>query len=136
MGFIVVEASLAIRKRWATLVAYLLMYAPISVLFVQLLQKPEMRAFEKIVVPDFGGVMLSPPSPSLLRLHGQPALFFAKPGAVARRRAALTFTALALMTEGSAAIAPPSPHFPRTDCALTSSRGNGSTRTRIPASRV
>jgi len=105
-AFIVVEASLAIRRKWTTLVAYLLMYAPLSVLIAQLLAKPEMRAFERIVVPDLGGVFLA--SALLLPFFvftASPLLFFAKPGAVARRRAALAFAALALIAELAAAVA-------------------------------
>jgi hypothetical protein len=105
-AFIIVQISLVLRTRWATLAAYLLMYAPLSVIIVQLIQRPQMEAFARIVAPDVGGILIL--SALLLPLFvftASPLLFFARPGATARRRAAVVFIVLALAAETSAAIA-------------------------------
>jgi hypothetical protein len=105
-AFVIVEISLAARRRWATLAAYLLMYAPITLLLIELIGRPEMAAMEKIVVPDLGGVLLL--SALLLPFFvftASPLMFFAKPGATARRRAAVAFACLAAIAEASSAVA-------------------------------
>jgi hypothetical protein len=105
-AFIIVEISLAVRWRWATLAAYLLMYAPLSVLLVEILGKPEMSAIDRIVVPDLSGILLL--SALILPFFvftASPLLFFAKPGAIARRRAAVAFACIAALAEASAAVA-------------------------------
>jgi hypothetical protein len=105
-AFIIVQISLTLRRRWTTLAAYILMYAPLSVIIVQLIQRPQMEAFARIVSPDFGGVLIL--SALLLPLFvftASPLLFFAKPGATARRRAAVIFIFIALMAEAAAAFA-------------------------------
>jgi len=105
-AFIIVEISLAARSRWATLAAYLLMYAPLSILMLQLIDKPEMAAYDRIVIPELQGILLL--SALLLPFFvftASPLLFFAKPGATARKRAAVVLACLAALAEAGAALA-------------------------------
>jgi hypothetical protein len=111
-ALILVELSLALRKRWATIVAYLLMYAPLLFVAEELVIRPDLGAYAKLISPDIWGLLgLSALSFPFFVFTASPLLFFSRRGKAARRRASLVLFLAALVVEAialgtSLAIAP------------------------------
>ena len=102
-ALILVEASLAARNRWATLVAYALMYVPLLVIAGELAARPDFPTYRKLIAPDYLGVLsLSALVLPLFVFTASPLLFFTRPGAAARKRTAAVFAVLAMTIEAGA----------------------------------
>jgi len=102
-AFVVVGISLALRRPLTTLVAYGLMYAPLLLLAVELLVRPELSLYRRIIVQGFGGILaLAATTLPFFTFAASPLLFYSKHGARARSRAALGFAAVALAIETAA----------------------------------
>lgn len=102
-ALLLVELSLALRRRWLTLCAYLLMYAPILAVAFELAVHPDLGAYARLVTPDLGGLLaLSALSFPFFAFTASPLLFFSRRGPAARKRAALAFAVAALAVEASA----------------------------------
>jgi hypothetical protein len=98
-----VEVSLAVRRRWATLLAYVLMYAPLLAIALELAARPELSSYARLVDPSFRGILaLSAVALPFFVFTASPVLFFAKRGDAARKRAALVLASLALAIEAIA----------------------------------
>lgn len=102
-ALILVELSLALRRRWATVVAYLLMYAPLLVVAGELAVRPDPGAYAKLISPDFLGMIgLSALSFPCFVFTASPLLFFLRKGKAARKKTSLVFFVAALAVEASA----------------------------------
>jgi hypothetical protein len=102
-ALLAVEASLAIHKRWATLLAYVLMYFPLLVVAGELLRKPDLASYDRLLSPDILGVFgLAALSLPFFVFTASPLLFFAHPGTAARRKAVVFLAALAMASEAGA----------------------------------
>ena len=85
-ALILVELSLALRRRWATIAAYLLMYAPLLFVAGELAARPDLGAYAKLISPNFLGMIgLSAISFPFFRLHRESAALLRRQG---RRRLA------------------------------------------------
>ncbi len=99
-ALVFVELSLAARRRWVTLLAYALMYLPLLVIAAELAARPELSTFGKLIAPEYLGVLaLSALTLPFFAFTASPLLFFARPGAAARKRAVFFFAACAIAVE-------------------------------------
>jgi hypothetical protein len=99
-ALVVVEASLAIRRRLASIFAYAIMYFPLLIVAGELLRRPDLAAYGKLIAPDFLGVLtFAALSLPFFVFTASPLLLVAPPGAPARRRLVALFAALALASE-------------------------------------
>ncbi len=104
-ALIFVEASLAARNRWATLVAYALMYLPLLVIAGELSARPDLPTYERLIAPGYLGVLsLSALALPFFVFTASPLLFFAGPGTAARKKAVAVFAICALAIEAAALI--------------------------------
>jgi hypothetical protein len=102
-ALILVEISLAARRRWVSLVAYILMYAPILVIAGELAARPEISAYRNLIAPGFLGLLgLSALTLPFFAFTASPLLFFARPGTAGRRKAVVVLAACAIAVEGLA----------------------------------
>jgi hypothetical protein len=102
-ALVLVEASLALRRRWATLVAYAFMYLPLLIVAGELARRPDLASYGKLIAPGILGVFaLSALSLPFFVFTASPLLFFAPPGTAARKRAVAFFATLAFAVEGLA----------------------------------
>ena len=102
-ALVLVELSLAARRRWATLAAYALMYVPLIVIASELAARPDPEAYRRLIAPDYVDVLsLSALLLPFFVFTASPLLFVARPGAAARRKAVALFGALAIAAEASA----------------------------------
>lgn len=111
-ALVLVELSLALRRRWATVVANLLMYAPLVIVAGELAIRPDLGAYAKLISPDFLGMIgLSALSFPCFVFSASPLLFYLRKGQAARRKTSLVLFLAALAVEtcvlcSSLAIAP------------------------------
>jgi len=102
-ALVVVEISLAIRRRWATLTAYVLMYLPLLIVAGELFRHPDLPAYGKLISPDLLGVFsFAALSLPFFVFTASPLLFLAHPGTASRNKAVITFLIVALAVEGIA----------------------------------
>jgi hypothetical protein len=102
-ALVFVELSLALRRRWTTLIAYALMYLPLLVVVGELALRPDLAAYGKLVRPGFLDVFaLSALTLPLFVFTASPLLFLARPGTAARKKAVLFFAILAIAVEAIA----------------------------------
>ena len=102
-ALLLVELSLALRRRWATVVAYLLMYAPLVIVAGELAVRPDLGAYAKLISPNFIGIIeLSALSFPCFVFTASPLLFFLRKGKAARKKTSLVFFIAALAVEASA----------------------------------
>jgi hypothetical protein len=102
-ALVLVEVSLALRRRWATLLAYLFMYLPLLVVAGELALRPDLSAYGKLVAPGFLDVFsLTALSLPFFVFTASPLLFFARPGTAARRKAVVFFAVSAVVIEALA----------------------------------
>jgi len=102
-ALVFVEISLASRKRWVTLVAYVLMYVPLIVIAQELAVRPELSSYRKLIAPEYLDVIyLSALTFPFFVFTVSPLLFYARRGARARRRMVVLFAACALSVEAFA----------------------------------
>jgi hypothetical protein len=102
-ALVLVEISLASRKRWVTVAAYVLMYAPLLVIAVELAVRPDLPSYGKLIAPGyFDVVALTALALPFFVFTASPLLFFARSGAVARKKAVVLFAASALLVEAFA----------------------------------
>ncbi len=104
-AFIVVAASLATRKAWATIAAYGVMYAPIAFLALEMALDPERAVYGRVISSGPGGAFAL--AAFLLPFYAftaSPLLFFAPRGALARKRTAFILAVLGLAVEGAALV--------------------------------
>jgi hypothetical protein len=105
-ALVVVEASLAIRRRWASALAFVLMYTPLLVIAGELLIRPDLAAYGRVIAPAPSGVAgFTALALPFFVFAASPLLSLSPPGTAARRRAAALFGALALATELTALVA-------------------------------
>ena len=105
-ALVLVEASLALRRRWATLAAYALMYMPLLVVAGELAIRPDPGAYARLVAPSLSDVpALSALSLPFFVVSASLLLFFARRGAAARKKAVAFLAAAALLAEASAVAA-------------------------------
>lgn len=103
-ALVVVEVSLAIRRKWATLAAYLVMYLPLLVIAWEMLRRPDMDAYGRLISPDYVGLLsFAALALPFFAFTASPLLFFERSGAGARKKEALVLAALALAAELAAA---------------------------------
>jgi hypothetical protein len=99
-ALILVEISLSARSRWVTLVAYAFMYVPLLVIAGELAAKPDLPTYEKLIAPGYLGVLiLSALTLPFFVFTASPLLFFARPGAAARKKAVAFFAVCAIAVE-------------------------------------
>ena len=97
--------SPAVRNRWATLVAYALMYLPLLVIAGELAARPDPPTYERLIAPGYLGVLsLSALTLPFFVFTASPLLFFARAGTAARKRAVAFFAICALAVEAAALI--------------------------------
>lgn len=102
-AFLVVGASLAARRPWASLAAYALMYAPFLLLVGDLAVEPEYALYARLVSPGLGGaLLLAATALPFNAFTASPLLFFRPHTARGKRAEALLFALLALAVEVSA----------------------------------
>lgn len=102
-GLFVVFVSIAVRRRWASLVATLLMALPLSLVIGEMLAAPGNEALALITEPDpLRGLLLALVMLPFATMAASPLLFFAPRGLVRRRAAAVIFVGLALLVEAGA----------------------------------
>jgi hypothetical protein len=102
-ALVFVELSLAARRRWATLLAYVLMYAPLLIITSELAARPELSVYRKLIAPEYLGLLsLSALTLPFFVFTASPLLFFARRGAAARKRTVALFAALAIAVEALA----------------------------------
>jgi hypothetical protein len=102
-ALVVVEASLAIRRKWTTVLAYVVMYFPLLVIAGELLREPDLIAYGKLIAPDSLGILtFAALSLPFFAFTASPLLFIAPAGTEARKKAALVLAVLALTAEASA----------------------------------
>jgi hypothetical protein len=105
-AFLVVELSLILRKRWATLIAYALMYLPLLAIAWELAARPDLAAYGRLIAPGgVGALALSALTLPFFMFTASPLLFYAKSGVAARKRAAAVLAAAALAIEAAAMVA-------------------------------
>jgi hypothetical protein len=104
-ALVIVEVSLAIRKRWATLLAYVLMYLPLLIVAGELFMHPDLVAYGRLITPDLLGVFtVAALSLPFFVFTASPLLFLAPPGNASRNKAMIALIAIAIAVEGSALI--------------------------------
>jgi hypothetical protein len=97
---LLVEASLVARKRWVTLFAYFFMYVPLLIVVGELVIRPDISAYGKIIAPNFHDILaLSALSLPVFAFTVSPLLFFAPPGTAARKKAVGFFAFSAIAVE-------------------------------------
>jgi hypothetical protein len=102
-AFLFVEISLAARRRWATLIAYVLMYVPLLVIAGELAVRPDLSAYRRLIAPDnFGVLSLSALTLPFFVFTASALLFYARPGAAARKKMVVLFMAGAFAVEALA----------------------------------
>jgi hypothetical protein len=102
-ALILVEISLATRRRWATLVAYVLMYVPLLAVASELAVRPDLSSYGRLIAPDYLGVLsLSALTFPFFVFTASPLLFYARPGAAARKRTIVLFAVCAFAVEALA----------------------------------
>jgi hypothetical protein len=102
-ALILVEISLAMRRRWATLVAYVLMYIPLLAVASELAVQPDLSSYGRLIAPDYLGVLsLSALTFPFFVFTASPLLFYARPGAAARKRTIVLFAVCAFAVEALA----------------------------------
>jgi hypothetical protein len=102
-AFAIVGLSLALRKPWATVVAYLAMYAPLAPLAYELASKPETAVYSKLLAPaTLDTLALSALALPFFAFTASPLLFYAPPEAIARKRVAAILALCAIAIEGAA----------------------------------
>ncbi|HTX73695.1 MAG TPA: hypothetical protein VMC79_12775, partial [Rectinemataceae bacterium] len=101
-AFLVVAVSLALRKPSATLLAYVIMYAPLLLLVAELSLRPELSLYGRVISPGVGAsLVLAATTLPFFTFAASPLLFYSKRGAAARSRAALLFSLAALLVEAA-----------------------------------
>jgi hypothetical protein len=104
-ALLLVEASLALRRRWATIAAYVLMSAPPLVMAAELAARPDLDSYRRLIAPNLVGILsMSAVALPFFAFTASPLLFLARPGAAARKRAALLFASLAVAIEAFALV--------------------------------
>jgi hypothetical protein len=104
-AFVFVEISLAVRNRWATMATYILMYAPLLVAAGELAARPDPYAYRMLIAPAYFGVLaLSALTLPFFVFTASPLLFFARPGAAARKKAVAIFAIGAFAVESFALV--------------------------------
>jgi hypothetical protein len=99
-ALIFVELSLAARKRWLTLAAYILMYFPLVIVAWDLVIKPDLAAYGKLLAPGILEVLgLAALAFPFFVFTASPVLFFSRRGARARKRAIVVCVAAAVAVE-------------------------------------
>jgi hypothetical protein len=102
-ALLLVELSIVLRKRVATLIAFVLMYAPLLLIVAELALRPDLVAYGRLLSPDLVGLVeLSAISFPFFVFSASPLLFFSRRGQRARRRAIIIFAGSALALEASA----------------------------------
>ena len=102
-ALVFVEISLAVRNRWATMATYILMYAPLLVAAGELAARPDLYAYRMLIAPAYFGVLvLSALTLPFFVFTASPLLFFARPGAAARKKAVAIFAIGAFAVESFA----------------------------------
>jgi hypothetical protein len=123
-AMVLVESSLALRRRWATLVAYILMYVPLLIVAGELAIRPDLGAYGRLIAPAFIDVLaLSALSLPFFAISASLLLFFARPGTAARKKAVVFLAVSALLVEAGAIaasrIAPPPDGPGRKDLSIS-----------------
>jgi hypothetical protein len=104
-ALVLVETSLALRRRWATLTAYILMYLPLLVVARELALRPDLGAYGRLIAPAFVDVLaLSALSLPFFAVSASLLLFFARPGTEARKKAVVLFAVSAFLVEACALV--------------------------------
>jgi hypothetical protein len=99
-ALVLVEISLALRRRWATLLTYAFMCVPLFVIASELALRPDLGAYDKLIAPDALGIFaLSALSLPFFVFTASPLLFLARPGTSARKKAVTFFAVSALAVE-------------------------------------
>ncbi|MDA8424914.1 MAG: hypothetical protein M0Z80_02155 [Treponema sp.] len=102
-AFFIVALSLAARRPFATLIAFCLMYAPIGLLAVELILRPEYAVYLRLMAPSItDGLVIAATSLPFFTFVASPLLFYSRHGPAARRRAIFVFALIALSIEGGA----------------------------------
>jgi len=102
-AFFVVAISLAARRPFATLIAFCLMYAPIGLLAVELILRPEYAVYLRLMAPSVtDGLVIAATSLPFFTFIASPLLFYSRHGPAARRHAILVFALVAASIEGGA----------------------------------
>jgi hypothetical protein len=90
-ALILVELSLVARKRYLTLAAYILMYLPLIIIAGELVARPDLAAYAKLLSPGILDLLgLAALSFPFFVFTASPVLFFARRGLRARKRAIIS----------------------------------------------
>ena len=105
-ALVVVEVSLAIHRRWASMTAYAVMYFPLLAIAAELLRKPDLAAYGRVISPDLGGALtFSALSLPFFVFTTSPFLLAEPREQAAHRRIAVLLAAAALAFELFALVA-------------------------------
>jgi hypothetical protein len=102
-AFFIVAISLAARRPFATLIAFCLMYAPLGLLAVELILRPEFAVYGRLMAPTVAdGLVIAAITLPFFTFVASPLLFYSRHGTAARRHAILVFSLVAVLIEGGA----------------------------------
>jgi hypothetical protein len=99
-ALVVVEASLAIRRLWSSIIAYAVMYFPLLVIAWELLWKPDLPAYGSLIAPNLVSVFsFSALALPFFVFTASPLLFASGPGRAPRGKTVVLLASLALGAE-------------------------------------